>query len=141
MSTNRRIFLKQLALGTISVGLLATRPETLRAKSAPKFTLPRSTPEQQGISSSGLQAFLDAIEKSKIEFHSVMVIRHGNVVAEGWWSPYASKLKHTLYSLSKSFTSTAVGFAITEGRLTLEAPVISFFQMTYRKRLAQTSPR
>ncbi|HXR81732.1 MAG TPA: hypothetical protein VN763_12470, partial [Saprospiraceae bacterium] len=61
----------------------------------------RSTPEQQGVSSSRLNSFLDEVAKSKIEFHSIMVMRHGHVIAEGWWAPYKPSLKHTLYSLSK----------------------------------------
>src|SRR5215204_4028610 len=56
-----------------------------------------------------------------------MIIRHGNVVAEGWWDPYKPALKHVLFSLSKSFTSTAIGFAVSEGKLTVEDKVISFF--------------
>jgi CubicO group peptidase (beta-lactamase class C family) len=90
-------------------------------------TLPRSTPEAQGVSSKGISDFLDAVKNSKHEFHSFMFVRHGKVIAEGWWSPYAPDLKHTLYSLSKSFTSTAVGFAVSEKRLTVNDKVISFF--------------
>ena len=56
-----------------------------------------------------------------------MLVRHGSVVAEGWWSPYAAERPHMLYSLSKSFTSSAVGFAVTEGRLTIDDLVASFF--------------
>ena len=56
-----------------------------------------------------------------------MVVRHGHVIAEGWWAPYKPSLKHTLYSLSKSFTSTAVGLAVKEGLLNIEDSVISFF--------------
>jgi CubicO group peptidase (beta-lactamase class C family) len=59
--------------------------------------------------------------------HSLMVIRRGQVVAEGWWAPYAAPLRHTLYSMSKSFTSTAVGLAVAEGRLKVSDKVISFF--------------
>jgi CubicO group peptidase (beta-lactamase class C family) len=59
--------------------------------------------------------------------HSVMVLRHGQVIAEGWWTPYAAEHNHVLYSLSKSFTSTAVGFAIAEGRLSLDDEVLKFF--------------
>jgi CubicO group peptidase (beta-lactamase class C family)/predicted glycoside hydrolase/deacetylase ChbG (UPF0249 family) len=90
-------------------------------------SLPRGTPEAQGVSSKGLVAFLDAVAKSDHEFHSIMVLRHGNVVAEGWWNPYSADLRHTLYSVSKSFTATAVGFAVTEGKLSLDDEVISFF--------------
>jgi CubicO group peptidase (beta-lactamase class C family)/predicted glycoside hydrolase/deacetylase ChbG (UPF0249 family) len=89
--------------------------------------LPRSTPEAEGVSSEGIANFVEAASKSKHEFHSYMVIRHGKVVAEGWWNPYRPDLKHTLYSCSKSFTATAVGFAVTEKRLTVEDKVISFF--------------
>jgi CubicO group peptidase (beta-lactamase class C family) len=89
--------------------------------------LPRSTPEEQGVSSKGIIDFLDAISKSKHEMHSIMILRHGKVIAEGWWNPYRPDLKHTLYSLSKSFTSTAVGFAVSEGKLSVNDKVISFF--------------
>lgn len=56
-----------------------------------------------------------------------MLLRHGNVVAEGWWRPFEPSFKHSLYSLSKSFTSTAIGCLVKEGKLQIEAPVLSFF--------------
>jgi CubicO group peptidase (beta-lactamase class C family) len=59
--------------------------------------------------------------------NSVMLVRHGHVIAEGWWEPYGPETRHVLYSLSKSFTSTAVGFAVAEGRLTIDDEVLSFF--------------
>jgi len=82
-------------------------------------SLPRSVPEAEGVSSQGILDFLDAAAKSRHEFHSFMFLRHGKVVAEGWWNPYAQEIKHSMYSLSKSFTSTAVGFAVSEKRMTL----------------------
>src|SRR5438093_7250369 len=57
-----------------------------------------------------------------------MLLRHGSVVAEGWWSPCGREHPHLLFSLSKSFTSTAVGLAVTEGRFSIDDPVLSFFQ-------------
>ena len=89
--------------------------------------LPRSMPEIEGVSSKGIINFLDAIAASKHEMHSIMILRHGKVIAEGWWDPYRPDLKHTLYSLSKSFTSTAIGFAVAEKKLTVNDKVISFF--------------
>ena len=59
--------------------------------------------------------------------NSFMLVRHGNVVAEGWWAPYDAKTPHSLFSLSKSFTSTAVGLAIGEGKLSLDDQVLKFF--------------
>ncbi len=89
--------------------------------------LPRSTPEAEGVSSARLTQFLAAAAQSKNELHSYMVLRHGKVIAEGWWTPYRPELKHTLYSCSKSFTATAIGFAVQEKRLSLEDKVVSFF--------------
>ena len=89
--------------------------------------LPRSTPEAQGISSYAILTLLDEIEKSGIEFHSIMIVKNDRVVAEGWWQPYKPEFIHTLYSLSKSFTSTAVGFAVEDGIISLGDKVISFF--------------
>jgi CubicO group peptidase (beta-lactamase class C family) len=90
-------------------------------------SLPRSTPETEGVSSEALLTFLDSAASSEHEFHSIMILRHGKVIAEGWWSPYDSTLRHTLYSTSKSLTSTAVGFAVTEKLITVDDKVISFF--------------
>ncbi len=89
--------------------------------------LPRSVPETEGVSSEDILRFVDAVENSNHELHSFMFLRHGNVIAEGWWDPYRADLKHTLYSTSKSFTSSAVGFAVTEKLLSVEDKVISFF--------------
>jgi CubicO group peptidase (beta-lactamase class C family) len=89
--------------------------------------LPRSTPEQEGISSKGIIDFLNAIDTGKTEIHSFMFIRHGKVVAEGWWDPYGPDLKHLMYSASKTFTATGIGLAVAENRLKLTDKVISFF--------------
>ena len=56
-----------------------------------------------------------------------MVVRHGRVVAEGWWTPYAANEPHMLYSLSKSFTSSAVGLAVADRKLSVDDPVLKFF--------------
>lgn len=56
-----------------------------------------------------------------------MLLRHGKVIAEGWWQPYSAKKVHLLYSLSKSFTATAIGLAVDEGRLSVDDQVIAFF--------------
>ena len=90
-------------------------------------SLPRITPEAEGVSSEALLTFLDSAAAGSHEFHSIMILRHGKVIAEGWWDPYSPDLRHTLYSVSKSFTSTAVGFAVTEKLLSVEDKVVSFF--------------
>jgi CubicO group peptidase (beta-lactamase class C family) len=90
--------------------------------------LPRSSPVEQDVDPAGILAFLDALDaRPDIEMHSFMLVRHGNVVAEGWWRPYSADRPHLLYSLSKSFTSTAAAFAAAEGLLTLDDTVVSHF--------------
>jgi CubicO group peptidase (beta-lactamase class C family) len=103
---------------------LVLTPVSLAQKSA---SLPRSTPEQQGIASSDLLAFVDAADTEVDAMNSFMLVRHGQVVAEGWWAPYDRDTPHMLYSLSKSFTSTADGLAVAEGKLNLDDPVLKFF--------------
>lgn len=93
----------------------------------PANSLPRKVPESLGVSSRAILGFIESIERSKLELHSFMLLRHGSVAAEGWWAPYKPELRHMLYSLSKSFASTGVGLAVMEGRLSVEDPVISFF--------------
>lgn len=90
--------------------------------------LPVSPPAAQGVDARGVQAFLDALEAApEIEPHGLMLLRHGHVVASGWWAPYSADRLHLLYSLSKSFTSTALGFAVAEGLVRLDDPVVSYF--------------
>jgi CubicO group peptidase (beta-lactamase class C family) len=94
---------------------------------AQSSSLPRSTPEAEGVSSAGILRFIDAADKSKNEMHSLVMLRHGKVIAEGWWNPYKNDLRQTVYSTSKTFTATAIGFAIAENKIKLSDKVISFF--------------
>lgn len=90
--------------------------------------VPTSPPSVQGVDAQGIHAFLDTLEAAPdIEPHSLMILRHGHVVAAGWWHPYTRDRLQLLYSLSKSFTSTAAGFAVGEGLVRLDDPVISYF--------------
>ena len=121
MPFDRRSFLKHASLTSFSLCLPRTFAEATPSQ------LARSTPEEQGFSAQAILDFLDATEREKMELHSFMMLRHGKVIAEGWWEPYGPDLVHTMYSMSKSFTSTAVGLAVAEGKLSVEDKVISFF--------------
>ncbi len=89
--------------------------------------LPRSAPEAQGVSSTAVLDFITAADAKVDVMNSFMLVRHGQVVAEGWWTPYDAKTRHELYSLSKSFTSTAVGMAVADGKLSIDDEVLKFF--------------
>lgn len=80
-----------------------------------------SSPSTQGVDAAGISAFVDAIDADpRIEPHGVIVHRHGHRIAEGWWAPHAAGRSRLVYSLSKSFTGTALGLQIGDGRLTLD---------------------
>lgn len=104
--------------------LLLTSGERASVAATP---LPRSSPEEQGISSAAIRAFVEAADKDIHTLHSFMLVRHGQVVAECWWQPEAAEKRHVMWSLSKSFNSTAVGLAAEEKKLSLDDPVLKFF--------------
>lgn len=99
----------------------------LHSTLAATVSLPRSSPEAQGVSSVGIREFVEAADQRVNTMHSFMLVRHGHVVAEGWWKPEAAEKQHVLWSLSKSFTSTAVGLAVAEGKLSVDDLVLKFF--------------
>ena len=96
-------------------------------KDISSYNLPVSTPEAEGVSSAGILQFLNAVDNGKNELHSFVLLRHGKIISEGWWSPYNKYFKHVMYSVSKSFTSMGVGIAIAENKLKISDRVISFF--------------
>jgi CubicO group peptidase (beta-lactamase class C family) len=111
----------------LCLALLAALSSRCLAEEAASSALPRSTPEKQGISSAAILSFVQAADAKIDAMHSFMLVRYGQVVAEGWWEPCAASLPHTMLSLSKSFASTAVGLAISDGKLSLDDPVVKFF--------------
>ncbi len=89
--------------------------------------LPRSTPEQQGVPSETIARFFQQVEEKGYDVHGLMMLRHGKVIVEHWWPPYAPQYQHAMYSATKTFTGAAVGFAVQEGLLNIEDKVTSFF--------------
>lgn len=91
----------------------------------PAHDLPTAAPATQGVDAAGVLAFLDDLTGTPdVELHSLMVLRHGHVVAQGWWRPYSPDRVHLLYSLSKTFTASALGLAVAEGLVDLDELVV-----------------
>lgn len=91
------------------------------------------SPESLGIPSRAVREFIEDCEKSGIELHSFMLLRHGKVAAEAWWKPFSPDTAHTMFSHSKSVSSTAIGFAIDEGLITLDTKIYPLFTDKYPK--------
>jgi CubicO group peptidase (beta-lactamase class C family) len=98
-----------------------------RPSEAAAGRLRRRSPEALGVDPAAVGAFIDGVEQKVGGLHSMMLLRRGQVAAEAWWAPYGPEHRHMLYSLSKSFTSTGIGLAVAEGRLTVDSRVTSFF--------------
>lgn len=80
-----------------------------------------TSPSEQGVAPQQIAAFLDAVEHdSRVEPHGLIIQRHGHRIVEGYWAPHTGDWSRLLYSLSKTFTGTALGLLIGEGRLSLD---------------------
>lgn len=90
-------------------------------------SLPRSTPEAEGVPSAVILDWIQHLEQQVNAVHSIMIVRHGRVITEGWWAPYSASEPHMMFSLSKSFASTGIGLAVAEGKLSVDDTVLSFF--------------
>jgi CubicO group peptidase (beta-lactamase class C family) len=119
-----KITLKSILLCSTGIVLMFAALPNVRAVGQ---SLPRSTPEAEGISSQAIVEFVEAADKNVNTFDSFMILRHGKVIAEGWWKPNSAEIPHVLNSVSKSFTSTAIGLAIHDHKLKLDDPVLKFF--------------
>lgn len=83
--------------------------------------LPRSTPEEQGVSSVFITDMVNELAaSSNIHMHQMMVLRHGRVIYECGFDPYPAGIWHVTYSMCKSFTGMAIGLLIDDGKLSLD---------------------
>lgn len=89
--------------------------------------LPRSTPEAEKVSAKNISNYLADVKKHNQDLHSLMILRNGKVVYETWLGDNAANKPHILNSVSKTFTSTAIGFAVQEKLLTVDDALISYF--------------
>ena len=71
----------------LALPLLLSISAAAGAVEEPPFTFPRSAPEAQGVSTAAILAFVEEAEQKLDALHSVMIVRHGQVIAEGWWDP------------------------------------------------------
>ena len=96
MDSFKKILIQAFLISIVSSVLISELPGQITVK------LPRSTPETEGVSSQGIIDFLNAADTaSRVELHSFMFLRHGKVIAEGWWDPFGPDNKHLLYSAVK----------------------------------------
>ena len=86
-----------------------------------------TTPEQKGISSEKIGAFIDRLEKNHLSSHDLIFARGDDIFFETYWAPFKKDDLHRMYSVSKSFVSMAIGFLVSEGKLSLDDPISKYF--------------
>ncbi len=92
-------------------------------------TLTKSLPRAEASAkmTKAADKYFAAVAKEGQDLHSIMVVKDGNVVLEKWMSKGKENEPHILNSVSKTFTSMAVGLAISEGRLALDEKLVDIF--------------
>ena len=91
------------------------------------FDFKKDSPESVGIPSRCLLKFLERLQKKQIPMHSFLLMRHDTLIAEGYYAPYQKDTLHRMFSISKSFTSIAIGLLEAEGKLSLDDPIVRYF--------------
>jgi CubicO group peptidase (beta-lactamase class C family) len=62
------------------------------------------------------------------ELESLLVIRHGTIVAEAYYAPFRAGVKHRINSATKSVIGTLIAIALKDGLLdSPDHPVVDFF--------------
>lgn len=95
--------------------------------STTKAILRAKSPQSAGVSAKVVNEFFKNAQEKGLDYHSLMVIRNGKVAVEWYNEPFDKNTTHSMYSVSKSFTATAVGFAVSEGLISLEDKLLDFF--------------
>lgn len=87
----------------------------------------RVNSEKEGIPSIWLINMMNRWEEQLCHVHGYMILRNGNIVAEAYQYPYTDKSRRMPHSVSKTVTAIAVGYAVDEGRISVQDKVLSFF--------------
>ncbi len=117
-----------LILCLLLAGCCASQPGPTSEIPLPTQDWQTSTPDEQGMDAGKLQEMVDSVESQKLGLHSLIVIRHGVIVSETYFSGYSAGMTHELYSVTKSFTGTLVGIALEQGLISgLDARVLDFY--------------
>ncbi|WP_404401956.1 serine hydrolase domain-containing protein [Pelagibacterium halotolerans] len=93
----------------------------------PADGLLRATPQSRGTDPAVILGLFETIEREGIELHSLLIWHDGALVTEAYWAPFAANRPHMMHSVTKSFTSMAVGLAVGDGLMSIDDPVMRFF--------------
>ncbi|MBR5653765.1 MAG: serine hydrolase [Prevotella sp.] len=116
----KSIYLFAAILLTVLMGCKNSATEKAEIIDLPRAETPDSVAK-------ALETFFQEVAKDSMDVHSVMIVKDGNVIFSRWQSEGVDTVPHVLHSVSKTFTATAVGLAINEGKMKLTDKIIDFF--------------
>ena len=87
-----------------------------------------TTPEKAGLDPKYIRQFLARIKRQRINLHDVILMQGDSIFFEKYWAPFNEEFPHRMYSVTKSFVSIAIGFLVQEGKLSLDDPILPFFE-------------
>jgi CubicO group peptidase (beta-lactamase class C family) len=123
----RRLLRVCLLVLFLSLGLCAAD----EVPSGPSATWKTADPESQGLDSTVLAEALDYVRTKSIPVHSFLIVRNGVVVLDAYFYPYTGREVHDVASVTKSFTSAAIGIAIQQGYIqSVDQKVLSLLPLT-----------
>lgn len=91
------------------------------------LTFQKNTPESTGIPSASICRFIKRLATKNVPMHSVLLFHKDYLITEGYYAPYTADTLHRMFSISKSFSSIAVGLLEGEGKLSLSDYICDFF--------------
>ena len=111
----------------------------------------KSSPESMGVSEKSLSEFFIALDSLNVDMHSVIMLRHDKLLCEEYYEPFTKSDLHRMFSVTKSFVSLAVSCLVTDGKISLDDYITSYFpeyptpyeyikQTTIRDMLMMRSP-
>lgn len=89
--------------------------------------LPLAAPSEVGIPASAVLSLLDRLDRYQVNLHSLLLMRHGKLVAEGYYAPNGPDDLHRMFSICKTLNALAIGLLEEEGKLALDDPIVSYF--------------
>ena len=92
------------------------------------YQLPYVTPEKVGLPSEAVLRFMKRLDSYQVPVHSVIISRYNKICTEAYYSPYENNTLHRMFSITKSFTSIAIGLLAEEGQISLDDPIVNYFQ-------------
>lgn len=91
------------------------------------LTFETASPESTGLSSQCIINFINRLQEKQVPMHSILLLHRDKLITKAYYAPYTADTLHRMFSISKSFTSIAIGLLEAEGLLSLSDRICDYF--------------